>query len=101
MNKLEKIARLSKKASRLLSTTSPKIKTNVLKYAAIQVKKNVKKIENANKKDLRIAKSKGLDDAMIDRLFLDKKRINAIAKSLNEIAKWPDPVGKTISKTKR
>ena len=47
------------------------------------------------------AKSKGLDDAMIDRLFLDKKRINAIAKSLNEIAKWPDPVGKIISKTKR
>ena len=101
MNKLEKIAGLSKKASRLLSTASPKVKTNVLKYAAIQVKKNVKKIENANKKDLRIAKSKGLDDAMIDRLFLDKKRINAIAKSLNEIAKWPDPVGKIISKAKR
>ena len=38
---------------------------------------------------------------MIDRLLLDKRRINAIAKSLNEIAKWPDPVGKTISKTKR
>ena len=101
MNKLEKIAGLSKKASRLLSTASPKVKTNVLKYAAIQVKKNIKKIENANKKDLRIAKSKGLDDAMIDRLFLDKKRINAIAKSLNEIAKWPDPVGKIISKAKR
>ena len=38
---------------------------------------------------------------MIDRLLLDKSRINAIAKSLNEIAKWPDPVGKIISKTKR
>ena len=101
MNKLKKIAELSKKASRVLSTTSPKVKSNVLKYAALQVKKNTKKIENANKKDLKIAKSKGLDDAMIDRLLLDKSRINAIAKSLNEIAKWPDPVGKIISKTKR
>ena len=101
MNKLKKIAELSKKASRVLSTTSPKVKSNVLKYAALQVKKNTKKIENANKKDLKIAKSKGLDDAMIDRLLLDKNRIKDISKSLNEIAKWPDPVGKIISKTKR
>jgi glutamate-5-semialdehyde dehydrogenase len=101
LNKLEKKAELSKKASRVLSTTSPKVKSNVLKYAAKEIKKNTTKIENANKKDLKIAKSKGLDDAMIDRLLLDKSRINAIAKSLNEIAKWPDPVGKIISKTKR
>ena len=101
MNKLEKIAELSKKASRVLSTTSSKVKSNVLRYAAIQVKKNAKKIESANKKDLKISKSKGLDDAMIDRLLLDKGRINSISKSLNEIANWPDPVGKIISKTKR
>jgi len=101
LNKLKKIAELSKKASRVLSTTSPKVKSNILRYAAMQVKKNSKKIESANKKDLKIAKSKGLDDAMIDRLLLDKNRINDISKSLNEIAKWPDPVGKTISKTKR
>ena len=101
MNKLQKIAELSKKASRILSTISPKVKSDVLKYAAIQIKKNTVKIETANKKDLRISKSKGLDEAMIDRLLLDKSRINAISKSLNEIAKWPDPVGKIISKTKR
>ena len=101
MNKLQKIAELSKKASRILSTTSPKVKSNILKHAAKQIKKNTTKIENANKKDLKIAKSKGLDDAMIDRLLLDKSRINAISKSLDEIAKWPDPVGKIISKTKR
>ena len=101
MNKLQKIAELSKKASRILSTTSPKIKSNILKYAAKQIKKDVTKIENANRKDLKIAKSKGLDDAMIDRLLLDKSRINAISKSLNEISKWPDPVGKIINKWKR
>ena len=101
MNKLQKIAELSKKASRILSTTSPKVKSNILKYAAKQIKKDVTKIENANRKDLKIAKSKGLDDAMIDRLLLDKSRINAISKSLNEISKWPDPVGKIINKWKR
>jgi len=101
LNKLQKIAELSKKASRILSTTSPKIKSNIIKYAAKQIKKDVTKIENANRKDLKIAKSKGLDDAMIDRLLLDKSRINAISKSLNEISKWPDPVGKIINKWKR
>ena len=68
MNKLQKIAELSKKASRILSTTSPKVKSNILKHAAIEIKKNTTEIENANKKDLKIAKSKELDDAMIDRL---------------------------------
>ena len=87
MNKLQKIAELSKKASRILSTTSPKIKSNILKYSAKQIKKDVTKIENANRKDLKIAKLKGLDDAMIDRLLLDKSRINAISKSLNEKSK--------------
>jgi glutamate-5-semialdehyde dehydrogenase len=101
LNKVQKIAELSKKASRILSTTSPKIKSNIIKYAAKQIKKDVTKIENANRKDLKIAKSKGLDDAMIDRLLLDKSRINAISKSLNEISKWPDPVGKIINKWKR
>ena len=101
MNKLQKIAELSKKASRILSTTSPKIKSNIIKYAAKQIKQDVTNIENANRKDLKIAKSKGLDDAMIDRLLLDKSRINAISKSLNEISKWPDPVGKIINKWKR
>jgi len=46
LNKLQKIAELSKKASRILSTTSSKIKSKVLKYAAIQIKKNTAKIEN-------------------------------------------------------
>ena len=101
MNKLQKIAELSRKSSRVLSTALPKVKFNVLKYAAVQIKKNVAKIENVNRKDLRIAKAKGLGDAMIDRLLLDKNRINAISKSLNEIAKWPDPVGKIIGKSKR
>ena len=49
MNKLQKIAEFSKKASRILSTTSSKIKSEVLKYAAIQIKKNIAEIEKANK----------------------------------------------------
>ena len=72
-----------------------------LKLAANKIKKNFKQIQNANKIDLKIAKSKGLNDALIDRLFLDKNRINGISQSLMEIAKWPDPVGKILNKWKR
>ena len=56
MNKLQKIAELSRKSSRVLSTAPPKIKSNVLKYAASLVKKNANKIEKANKKYLKAIK---------------------------------------------
>ena len=101
MDTPKKIAKESVKASQILNVTSSQLKSNILKLAANKIKKNFKQIQNANKIDLKIAKSKGLNDALIDRLFLDKNRINGISQSLMEIAKWPDPVGKILNKWKR
>ena len=101
MDTPKKIAKESVKASKILNVTSSQLKSNILKLAANKIKKNFKQIQNANKIDLKIAKSKGLNDALIDRLFLDKNRINGISQSLMEIVKWPDPVGKILNKWKR
>src|SRR6185436_14281373 len=38
-----------------------------------------------------------LTPALLDRLALDDKRIEAMAKGLEEIASLPDPVGETIA----
>ena len=38
---------------------------------------------------------------MLDRLILDKKRINGIINSIKEIKKFPNPIGKTLESWKR
>src|SRR6202012_4978664 len=57
---------------------------------------NAKDILQANEKDIAIAKSNRATGAFLDRLALSPVRIEAMAKSLEEIAKLPDPVGKVL-----
>jgi glutamate-5-semialdehyde dehydrogenase len=55
----------------------------------------------ANARDLDEAKRDKLTDAMIDRLALDQKRIEAMAKGLEEVAALPDPVGALMAEWQR
>jgi glutamate-5-semialdehyde dehydrogenase len=50
-------------------------------------------IEEANRRDLKAAKAKGLSSALIDRLTLTDKRIGEITGAVHDIAALPDPVG--------
>ncbi|WP_370453560.1 glutamate-5-semialdehyde dehydrogenase [Paracoccus sp. JM45] len=54
-------------------------------------------ILDANARDLEFAREKGLSDAMLDRLRLDTSRLEAIAKSLRDVAGQDDPVGQVIA----
>ena len=53
-------------------------------------------IQAANKKDLANSEKFSLSEAMIDRLRLTSERIDAMSKSLRQIAAQVDPVGRTI-----
>lgn len=48
-----------------------------------------------NKKDVLAARGK-ISDVMIDRLRLDKGRIESMAKGIKEVAALPDPVGRVL-----
>jgi len=52
-------------------------------------------IIEANAEDLRNAEANGLPAAMLDRLTLDKARIEGICKSVRDVAVLDDPVGKS------
>jgi glutamate-5-semialdehyde dehydrogenase len=75
--------------------TSPK-KNAILTQAAKELEISTSRILQENKKDLDFAKSKGLSEAMIDRLTLNEKRIQEMAKGLNKIVHLPDPVGEIV-----
>jgi glutamate-5-semialdehyde dehydrogenase len=61
---------------------------------ARDLRKNRNVIISENRKDLENAKKLGVSNAFYDRLMLDDKRIDGIASSVEEIANFPDPVGR-------
>ena len=63
---------------------------------ADSLEENVELIINENSKDMSAAKEANLSSAMVDRLLLDKKRVESMAKSLREIAALKEPVGRVI-----
>ena len=100
-SKVLKICNDTKKASFELACLDSSAKDQVLLEVVRLLKKHTPKILKANQKDIKIAKENRLDSAKIDRLILDEKRISDLANAVKEIAKFPDPVGKTLYDTKR
>ena len=76
-------------------------KDMALVQSALCLRDNAEKILAANAKDVKEAKEKGLDAAMIDRLMLDEKRVEAMAAGLETIATMPDPVNKKLEEWDR
>lgn len=88
-------------AYRLLAETSAEQKNAALLEAAGKMRAQGKQIIAANDADLLAAKNAGLADALLDRLKLKPASIEAMAKSLEHIASFPDPVGKTLAEWQR
>ncbi len=96
---MELIGKNAKIASNNLSNLNIKKRNDVLKQFNIYLRKYSKKILSANKKDL--IKAKKNKSKMVNRLILNNEKINQIKKSINQIIKFNDPVGKTLSSWKR
>ena len=98
---MEKIGEKAKFASLNLSRLNISKKNSVLKQFSQYLKANEQSILNANKKDIANAKSKKIKDSMIARLELSSKKISQIRSSIDQIVKFKDPTGKTLSSWKR
>ena len=98
---MKKIGEKAKLASLNLSNLNVNKRNSVLKQFSQYLKANEKSILSANKKDVANAKFKKIKDSMIDRLKLNSKKISQIRNSIEKIAKFKDPVGKTLSSWKR
>jgi glutamate-5-semialdehyde dehydrogenase len=98
---MEKLGEKAKLASLHLSNVNIKKRNSALKQFSQYLKTNTQIILKANKKDVSNAKSKNIKDNMIDRLKLSNKKILQIRNSIDEIIKFKDPIGKTLSSWKR
>ncbi len=93
------VAKQAKTASQKIRSLSTMRKNKVLERLIQNLKASETQIISENKKDMENGKTKGLSDALLDRLLLDSKRIANIIKSLEEIKSLPDPVGEVVRGT--
>ncbi|MFQ5439767.1 MAG: glutamate-5-semialdehyde dehydrogenase [Paracoccaceae bacterium] len=84
-------------ASRELAFASGAAKNAALRTAADAVLASADEIIAANARDLEHGRDKGLSAAMMDRLMLDRTRIDGIAGSLVAVADQDDPVGEVLA----
>src|SRR6476659_1772057 len=95
------VAARAKRASMDLATVSRKTKDEWLRRSAQLLRDKEDRIKEANERDLAAAPDYGLTDAAIDRLRLNRKRIDEIAVGLEQIAELADPIGELIRTTNR
>ena len=86
----------AKSASRRLAYLSTDIKNKALLNIAGDLLVRKEEILTANKKDYDKAKASGMGAALLDRLMLNKSRLEGIAADTRAVAALNDPVGETF-----
>jgi len=88
-------------AARLVAGMSSAAKSRALEAAAEAIREAAPDIMAANAADMARAEASGLSSAMLDRLRLDAKRIEAMATGVATVALLRDPVGQLIDENRR
>jgi glutamate-5-semialdehyde dehydrogenase len=87
-------------AATAMALASTEAKNTALLAAAAAIRRDSQEILEANRRDVAAVKGK-LSASMIDRLALDAKRVEGIARSLEEVAALPDPIGTSLARWTR
>lgn len=93
---LHAIGEAARSAARILAATSSEKKDSALLAMADSLLDREETILTANALDLDAGEKNGLSEAMLDRLRLDHKRLEAMASGIRTAASLPDPVGRIL-----
>jgi glutamate-5-semialdehyde dehydrogenase len=94
---INEICAKAKAAASEMSKLTTEAKNIALYKMAKSLEANAEKILAANKLDVEAAKAKGVKAALVDRLALDQKKVQTMAKELLEVSDLPDPVGAILN----
>jgi glutamate-5-semialdehyde dehydrogenase len=94
MGSLDSVFLSLKKAQRRLALENRAAKDRALSAAAAAIDGDRMIILEANGRDLEKARRAGTKDALLDRLFLDGGRIDAIVQGIGTVIRLEDPVGR-------
>ena len=94
---VKEMGKIAKEASYKLKKLKTKEKNAMLleiKKALLSQKENILR---ANEEDIKKGRENNMPEGLIDRLLLTDERIEAMAKSIDEVIDFKDPVGKVLS----
>jgi glutamate-5-semialdehyde dehydrogenase len=98
---MQAIGGAAREAAALLREAPADVKNKALLAAADAIRARTTAILAANNDDMQAAAARGLGPALMDRLKLDEKRVEAMAKGVADVAALPDPVGRELARWKR
>lgn len=98
---VEGLARKGRAAQRMIAAMPSASKADALMHAASAIRESAEAILAANQQDYASSEARGLAPAMLDRLRLDKGRLEDIAAAVEAVAQLPDPVGDIIDESER
>src|SRR6186713_169537 len=98
---MTRIGQAAVAAASALALVSTETKDAALTRAAAAVRARQAEILDANAQDMAAAREAQLGGPLLDRLCLDAKRVEAIARSIEEIVELPDPVGTIVAEWDR
>ena len=96
MSYTEELGKRAKAAEAAAAVASTSQKDSALAEISKALLENKELIIAENAKDIAAAKANGMTEAKQDRLKLDEKRIEGIAKGVNELIALKDPIGEVI-----
>jgi len=95
------LAKAAKRASKLIARSPTEQKNSVLLRAAAALRGPAgDRVLKENEQDYSKGTKSGLSSALLDRLKLDRTRLNRVAEDIESIATLPDPVGQIVEERK-
>ena len=91
----------AKKACRFMQNVKPEVKNKALKNISEALIQKSELVIQENQKDIAEAKNNGIKESMVDRLLLNKERIEAMAKDILKVIDLQDPIGTLVREIKR
>lgn len=91
------IGRRARAAARDLATLPTGTKRAALQAMAAALRAATDEVLAANERDMEQGRARGLSAASLDRLALDRRRVEAIAAGVDAVAELPDPVGRVLA----
>lgn len=93
---LDQMGQRAKTAARLLARTSTEQRNDAVIAMAQELAADEAAILSANAADMRDAQASGLNPAWLDRMLLNRSRLDAISNDVRTVAALPDPLQETF-----
>jgi glutamate-5-semialdehyde dehydrogenase len=98
---MERLGRNAVAAASVLALAGSSAKNAALSAAAAAIRAGAARILDANARDMSAARAASLTAALLDRLALDEKRIESMARGVEDVMALPDPIGTTAAEWQR